>query len=457
MLERYQFLQKFLKESKEFGAQRQESEKKAVAIALQNLARNSGYGDVTRLTWSMETELIKEITPYLTPKEIEGVEVYVQVNNEGKPEIKQVRAGKELNSLPPKLKKHPYVEELKAVHKILKDQHARSRIMLEQAMEDCTRFKENELRKLMKNPVIWPLLRNLVFTSNGRTGFYTDGLLITADCICLPLTPKEELRIAHPTDLYASGNWHAYQKFLFDKAIRQPFKQVFRELYIPTPEEKDATQSRRYAGNQIQPQKTVAVLKGRRWVADYEDGLQKIYYKENIIATIYAMADWFSPADIEAPTLEFVCFHNRKDYKPMKISEIPPVVFSEVMRDVDLAVSVAHAGSVDPETSHSTIEMRRALVELTLPLFHFSNVRVKGNFAYIEGKLGKYNIHLGSGVIHKAGGAQIAVLPVHSQSRGRLFLPFVDEDPKTAEILTKIIFFAEDDKIKDPSILNQIK
>ncbi|KAB5245959.1 DUF4132 domain-containing protein, partial [Bacteroides thetaiotaomicron] len=169
------------------------------------------------------------------------------------------------------------------------------------------------------------------------------------------------------------------------------------------------------------------------------------------------MADWFSPADIEAPTLEFVCFHNRKDYKPMKISEIPPVVFSEVMRDVDLAVSVAHAGSVDPETSHSTIEMRRALVELTLPLFHFSNVRVKGNFAYIEGKLGKYNIHLGSGVIHKAGGAQIAVLPVHSQSRGRLFLPFVDEDPKTAEILTKIIFFAEDDKIKDPSILNQIK
>lgn len=55
------------------------------------------------------------------------------------------------------------------------------------------------------------------------------------------------------------------KKFLFDKSIRQPFKQVFRELYVPTPEEIEATQSRRYAGNQIQPQKTVAVLKGRRW------------------------------------------------------------------------------------------------------------------------------------------------------------------------------------------------
>ena len=457
LLERYQYLQKFLKESKEFGAQRQESEKKAVSIALQNLARNSGYGDVTRLTWSMETELIKELLPYLTPKEIDGVEVYVQVSEEGKSEIKQIKAGKELNSMPAKLKKHPYVEELKAVHKKLKDQYTRSRIMLEQAMEDCTRFEESELRKLMQNPVIWPLLKHLVFICNGQTGFYTDGLLVTANAVCLPLKAKDELRIAHPTDLYASGNWHAYQKFLFDKAIRQPFKQVFRELYVPTSEEAEATQSRRYAGNQIQPQKTIAVLKGRRWVADYEDGLQKIYYKENIIANIYAMADWFSPADIEAPTLEYVCFYNRKDYKPMKISEIPPVVFSEVMRDVDLAVSVAHAGSVDPETSHSTIEMRSVLVELTMPLFHFNNVKVEGNFVRIEGKLGKYNIHLGSGVIHQEGGAQIAVLPVHSQNRGRLFLPFVDEDPKTAEILTKIIFFAEDDKIKDPSILNQIK
>ncbi len=288
LLDRYQYLKKFLKESKEFGAQRQESEKKAVNIALQNLARNSGYGDVTRLTWSMETELIKELLPYLSPKEIDGVEVYIQINDEGKAEMKQIKAGKELNSMPAKLKKHPYVEELKAVHKKLKDQHTRSRIMLEQAMEDCTRFEENELRKLMQNPVIWPLLKHLVFISNGQTGFYTDGLLVTANAVCLPLKPKDELRIAHPTDLYASGDWHMYQKFLFDKAIRQPFKQVFRELYVPTPEEVEATQSRRYAGNQIQPQKTVAVLKGRRWVADYEDGLQKIYYKENIIATIYA-------------------------------------------------------------------------------------------------------------------------------------------------------------------------
>ena len=55
------------------------------------------------------------------------------------------------------------------------------------------------------------------------------------------------------------------------------------------------------------------------------------------------------------------------------------------------------------------------------------------------------------------GSHQVYVLPVHSQSRGKIFLPFVDEDPKTAEIMSKIVLFAQDEKIKDPYILNQLK
>ena len=55
------------------------------------------------------------------------------------------------------------------------------------------------------------------------------------------------------------------------------------------------------------------------------------------------------------------------------------------------------------------------------------------------------------------GGAMLHILPVHSQKRGRIFLPFVDEDPKTAEIMSKIVLLAEDKKIKDPSILDQIR
>ena len=126
------------------------------------------------------------------------------------------------------------------------------------------------------------------------------------------------------------------------------------------------------------------------------------------------------------------------------------------MRDVDMAVSVAHAGGVDPETSHSTVEMRTAILSFTLPLLRLKNVKVEGSHAFIDGKLANYSVHLGSGVVHQLGGTMLNVLPVHSQHRGRFFLPFVDDDPKTAEIISKIILFAEDHKLKDPSILEQI-
>lgn len=265
-----------------------------------------------------------------------------------------------------------------------------------------------------------------------------------------------KLIVAHPLHLYRSGNWHSFQKYLFDNKISQPFRQVFRELYVKTREELDCFTSLRYAGNQIQPKKAAACLKERRWVADIEAGLQKIYYQDNIVATIYALADWFTPADIEAPTLEYVAFYDRKTGQALKIDEIPDVVFSEVMRDVDMAVSVAHAGGVDPETSHSTIEMRAAILSFTLPLLRLKNVTVEGSHAFIVGKLASYSVHLGSGVVHQIGGTMLNVMPVHSQHRGRFFLPFVDDDPKAAEIISKVILFAEDYKLKDPSILGQI-
>ena len=170
---------------------------------------------------------------------------------------------------------------------------------------------------------------------------------------------------------------------------------------------------------------------------------------------MYAMTDWFSPADVEAPTLEQISFFDRKDRKIIYLSDIDPIIFSEVMRDVDLVVSVAHVGGVDPVASHSTIEMRAVLAKESANLFKLKNVKVKDRHIVVKGKLGDYSIHLGSGIIQK-GGLQLSIIPVHSQHRGRMFLPFIDDDPKSAEIISKMKLFAEDDKIKDPTILAQI-
>ena len=458
MLARYAFLQNFLRESRQFGAQRRASEGKAVEIALSNLARACGFDDVTRLVWTAETELIKAHAAHFTPKEVDGVELWLSVAEDGAVSLSCTKGGKPLKSIPAKLKKNAYVLELKEAEKNLREQYRRARKMLEEMMEDGTPLLAREIANVMEyNPVIAPLLKPLVFCAGNALGFYADGALVAADGTRTEVAGDTKLKIAHALDLYESGTWAAYQKYLFEKGIRQPFKQVFRELYVKTADEHGKETSRRYAGHQIQPAKTVALLKTRRWVVDGEEGLQRVYYKANIIARIYALADWFSPADIEAPTLEWVDFFDRKTFKKLPIDDVPDLIFTEVMRDVDLVVSVAHVGGVDPEASHSTIEMRRAIVQFNLPLFKLDNVRLEGTHAHIHGTLGDYTVHLGSGIVQQKAGAMVNVLPVHSQHRGRLFLPFLDEDPKTAEIMSKIILFAEDGKIKDPFILEQIK
>lgn len=128
-----------------------------------------------------------------------------------------------------------------------------------------------------------------------------------------------------------------------------------------------------------------------------------------------------------------------------------------MLRDVDLVVSVANRSGVDPEASASSIEARAALVRETCALLGLPNVAIDGRRAVIDGRLGRYTLHLGSGVVHKLPGGHLCIVPVHAQHRGRVFLPFADDDPKTAEILSKVLLLARDGEIKDPTILEQIR
>ncbi len=446
-LRRYAFIQQFLKESKQFGAQRRDSEKKACATALENLAITTGLMDVNRLMWQMEGQKIQEIRPLMEPVSLEGLTLRLTVDENGDAGIAIEKGGKALKTLPKALSKNEVYLELKNAAKELKELKRRSRDSLERAMTEGTEFGAEELRNICSNPVLAPMLHALVWTDGASCGFLEDGIFPDGGA----------LRIAHPHDMKQSGTWASFMHLVYDKKLVQPFKQVFREYYPITADElQERTISRRYAGHQVQPQRTVALLKGRGWTVDYEEGLQKVFYKEDLIVRMFAMADWFSPADIEAPTLETVEFFNRRTGQNVPLAEVPPILFSETMRDLDLVVSVAHVGGVDPEASHSTVQMRAAIAAELTKLLRISNVFWVGSHAKIRGSLGSYSVHMGSGVVHMEGVGMVSILPVHAQARGRVFLPFADDDPKTAEIMSKILLLAEDHKIKDPTILNQL-
>jgi hypothetical protein len=338
----------------------------------------------------MEMEKLDAIQNYFKPRAVDGTSLFLEMDDSGLAELVADKGGKRLKSVPASIKKDDYVKEITEVRASLKAQFSRARASLEKAMENRDAFSFAESIELLRHPVISPLIKKLVFQSGEALGFLCGAGLRSADGAQTALDSDCALTIAHCHDLFTLGKWHDYQRYAFDNSLVQPFKQIFRELYTVNEDEKsEKTVSRRYAEHQIQPKKTVALLKGRGWTVDYESGLQKVYYRENVIASMYALADWFSPADIEAPALETVRFFERKTGKPLEFDVVNPVLFSEVMRDIDLVVSVAHVGGVDPMASHSTVELRTVIVAETVRLMKLDNVTISGHHAKITGTRGE--------------------------------------------------------------------
>lgn len=338
--ERYAYLQQFYKESKTFGSQRQENEKKAVELARFNLAQNAGFANASRLIWSMETRLFKQIESCFIPHDKAGLKICLKADKAGKTAIHFFKSGKELNNIPAKLRKDPYVVRLREVNRRLKNLFAQSVNMLEQAMEEKTPFLFSELKAFRKNPLVAPLLKHLVFVSpEGATGFCSDEGLLTAGGETLPLEAPAELRIAHPLDLRGRREELYYREYLSAKEIDQPFEQVFRKLYDKTAEEQELLCSPRYAGARALPGKVAALLESRRWIAIGEEQWQKVFYTEDTVAVVSLLSHSLSPADREALTLERLAFFGRKTFLPLPVAQTPALVFSEVMRDLASLVS----------------------------------------------------------------------------------------------------------------------
>lgn len=459
ILERYRIMQDFLQGSRKFGAQRRESEKLAVQIGMENLARTAGYPDPIRLQWAMEAREVADLRNGPISVTRDEVTLTLSIDVLGKPQLDIQKAGKRLKAIPAKLKKSPEFVELRERKTLIEKQHSRMRLSLENAMCRLDDFTGKELVSLLEHPVLASMLEQLVFVADGVMGYPVEGghALQQHDGSSTPIKTESQLRIAHAYDLFQSGEWHHWQRECFLAERIQPFKQVFRELYLLTEAEKrEETLSRRYAGHQVQPRQAIALLGQRGWIAHYDEGVQKTFHRENLSVHLGMLGGYFTPAEVEGITLEGVFFTEPGKWTLLPLVSVPPVIFSEVMRDLDLMVSVAHRGGIDPENTASTVEMRSALLRETCALLKITNVNLQSNHALIEGKLGSYSVHMGSAVVHRQPGWALCIIPVHAQHRGRIFLPFADDDPKTAEVISKVLLLARDTEIKDPSILEQL-
>jgi len=470
VLERYLFLQQFQQESKQFGAERQASEQAAVQSALTYLAQISGYTDKKRFECIMEARLNQKIAPESRAWTIGDYQVELAISN-CDPQITVRRGDKQLKSVPAVVRQSKTYTEIREIVKQLRTQVARFRHNFEEMMATGQPLGCDELTSFSRMPITCALLSQLVFyTDDNACGlFIPDAMALrTLDGNLLLLAGN--VYIAHPDDLFHRGELAAWQQEIVRQRIVQPFKQVFRELYLLTPAEQETrTYSNRFAGHALDSRVVARLLQSRDWqITNGEYSPPCKVFPELGLKACFEFPDvghFLSETEVITsdriyfqPYSTSRSFHFQGEDRWLPLVDVPPPIFSEVMRDADLVVSVAQREG-EARLSQEVYQRRGDLVKVLLADLGLSGVTVEGHFAHIQGKLACYRVHLGSAAIHIEPGHYLCIVPQRwGQRHDRLFLPFVDRgEAKISEVISKVLLLVNDDKIKDESIVRQIK
>lgn len=484
VLERYTFFMRFAKESKQFGIQRQASERASAKAALHHLAQTAGYAGATRLEWAMESRLSAGVSALGRIWHIGDYEATLTLANMA-PAVIYKRGDRRLGSAPEAVRRSAQYAEIRETVAALHDQLARFRATFEQMMIDGDMLSRHDLDDIKAIPAASALLHRLILRNeDGMFGLLdaSGRALAGLDGAALALGPS--VSIAHSYHLFQSGQLGGWQRLVVHDRIVQPFKQAFRELYVLTPaEEETGSFSNRFVGHVLKPHVASRLFQARGWsMYQLDTTVPHKVFAQAGVAAVFSFPDaghylaetdvitsdqvYFIPWDGGTPDFGWSpagrpTRHVRwgeLDDGRIHLSRVAPVIFSDVMRDADLVVSVAQTGDADL-TSQETFLRRSQLVSVLVQDLGLPGVTVEGHFAHVQGQRARYRVHLGSAAIHIEPGHYLCVVPARwGQPDERLFLPFADaNDMKASEVISKIFLLANDQAIKDPTILRQIE
>ncbi|MFG2295865.1 DUF4132 domain-containing protein [Streptomyces sp. NPDC048603] len=400
------------------------------------------------------------------------------------------KEGRPLRSVPaPVRREHPAL--LKELRELVKrvDAHL---VTLVRALEggftgDAVHSYGRWRTELAGHPLARTLVRRLIWEIEVAPGDWravlpeTDGHL--------PDAPDDaRVRLWHPLRS-DPDTVRAWRDLLTERCVRQPFKQAFREIYLLTPaEEQTRVYSNRFAAHLVHYRRMFALFRARGWSSrllghwDCGDGDAA----DRVLAAgawrvrfFHTWSDY--SGDDELASTDQVRFDRREegDWREAPLAEVPPLVFSEAMRDVDLFVGVTSIVA-DPAWTDlgeerraaywrsntfgdltASAEVRREALERILPRLRIADrCSLDGRFLVVRGDLRTYRIHLGSAnVLMEPNDAYLCIVPARGKGDGKgdgkVFLPF--EDERLSLILSKAFLLAADTEITDESILVQIK
>lgn len=373
--------------------------------------------------------------------------------------------------------------------------------------------------RYLDHPLIGALARRLIwnFTLGEKTvpAVFVQGRMVDRSGQPLELIeqPETQVTLWHPLQQTPDAvlGWRG---FLEEWEIVQPFKQAHREVYVLTPaEEQTRVYSNRFAAHLLRQHQFNALCAARGW----KNKLRLMVDDEYPPATrhlpgyglraefwIEGAGDDYGNDTTESGAFHYVTTDQVRFYQaganvltahaggggygphrgpaaePLPLSEIDPLVLSEVMRDVDLFVGVASVGNdpnwldggrVDQQRDYwqsysfgelnASAQTRRQVLERLVPKLKIAGqCSFEERFLIVRGQRHSYKIHLGSGnILIAPQDRYLCIVPAQAQldqAGGKVFLPF-EGDRTLSVILSKALLLAADDKITDPTILAQLK
>jgi hypothetical protein len=379
----------------------------------------------------------------------------------GKVQLEVYSRARRLASVPAKLRGHPQYEEIRQAHAQLAKSYRYFRSRLEQAMVEGLEYSGGDLAVLLANPVVRSLASRLVLAVDGNPFQWSpeDPL---ADC----QPPREiatatRIAVAHPVDLLHGGRLEEWQQRVIEGRIAQPFKQVFRELYLLGEGERSERSCLRFAERPLLARQAFALLRSCGYAPGSGDAVKQ-WPRQGLRAHI----SWAKPGEdagrrlggldeADPVTSGAVWFENDAG-EAVPLGSVSSLVLSETLREADLLVSRAAAGELG-FSSAETRRLRGTLVRYLARALRLTTVYVSEDEAHaiVEGQRAIYRVHLGSGSVlleksrlHLDFGLLLGG-PVES-------LMAESMDSFTARVLGLILALSHDDSITDPEFLRQI-
>ncbi|MEU1744865.1 DUF4132 domain-containing protein [Micromonospora arida] len=338
--------------------------------------------------------------------------------------------------------------------------------------------------RFLDHPLARTLARRLIWTVDGVACCWGGDALRTVDGTVFEPAGDATVRLWHPVDDPAAVP--AWRDFLARHTITQPFKQAHREQYLLTDAERaTGTYSNRFAAHIVRQHRLIALLSRRGWShvrhrndgASYQDPrLALPDWEMHAVLHIAGIEDQGDDLMFDTMGTDQLVFL-RGERTPVPLEEVPPVVLSEVMRDVDLFVAAAGVGN-DPNwfdggpqgryrdywSQNSfgdltpTAQTRREVLAELIPRLAIGNrCTFTDRFLEVRGDLHTYRIHCGSGnILIAPEDRYLCIIPDSAKAKEpEMYLPF-EGDSRLGEIISKALLLAADKKIKDPVILRQL-